>query len=180
MNPARFASLLLLTIAGCNESQPQQIEILGSKIDQLDARISALELQIAGEKSARTAELNQRIEELERRARDSSENLIGGLARRIAQLERNSGPPIGAATRPRRNAEQRTAQEEVNLWRNLKTGMSKVEIREVLGDPHSIESQPAWEDWFYTEQAALGPFVRFNSDGELIGWNEPRIDAAPK
>ena len=178
MKAARLALFLNLALVGCTEPQSTEIDLLRSQVGKLEGQLAAIQQNIETEKSARAAELQDKLDQLERRLKDANAEIAGPLARRIGQLERDQPRPVAARGKRRDGPVGEADQEAINLWRSLKTGMSKTDIRELLGDPHSKDAREAWEDWYFSDRGALGPFVRFNVDGELIGWNEPRLAEA--
>lgn len=56
---------------------------------------------------------------------------------------------------------------DIQNWRKLESGMSKEEVRQILGEPSRIDVTSQMELWDYPE----GRVTIFN--GELSGWSEP-------
>ena len=55
-------------------------------------------------------------------------------------------------------------------WRNLKTGMTREQVHEILGNPiKTIEGVRTL--WYYPNMYC--GYVSFDEDGCLIGWSEP-------
>ncbi len=54
-------------------------------------------------------------------------------------------------------------------WRRLRSGMSKDEVTDVLGEPDNIDKFPSWEVWRYGYAE-----VQFSSAEKLDSWHEPR------
>jgi outer membrane protein assembly factor BamE (lipoprotein component of BamABCDE complex) len=53
-------------------------------------------------------------------------------------------------------------------WRKLQRGMSKDDVRKLLGEPGKVSVAKYYEFWYYA-----GGSVTFDSKGRLDGWNEP-------
>jgi len=58
-------------------------------------------------------------------------------------------------------------------WRMLQKGMSKNDVRKLLGEPLKIESGGPLEHWSYTGAGILGAHVTFDENGRVWGWDEP-------
>ena len=57
-------------------------------------------------------------------------------------------------------------------WRRLKLGMTKAQVKAILGDPPRRRVRPPGFDfWYYPD--VLGPQVQFDLSGHLSGWEEP-------
>ncbi len=59
----------------------------------------------------------------------------------------------------------------LRAWRQITNGMTRQQIRALLGEPLKI-SATGLEEWYYCDDQ-LGAFVWFNSQG-VCGWREPR------
>lgn len=68
----------------------------------------------------------------------------------------------------------------------VEIGMSKSEIREIMGKPHKREASGQTEWWFYqTEHSAYVPdYIRYTpiafEDGKVIGWGRNFYKDIPK
>ena len=62
--------------------------------------------------------------------------------------------------------------EDRQNWRKLRSGMSKDEVRDLLGEPDNIDKYTFYEDWLY----GVPPhgMVKFSSEEKLDSWHEPR------
>lgn len=99
-----------------------------------------------------------RIEELEA--------LVATLELRVSALENPSNQDPASA----QGIPPSTAWQNITPWRSLERGMSKAQVRALLGEPEKIKVLGTMEQWGWDEPA--GPFVRFY-DGKLDGWEEP-------
>ena len=59
----------------------------------------------------------------------------------------------------------------LRAWRQISNGMTRQQIRTLLGEPLKV-SATGLEEWYYSDDQ-LGAFVWFNSQG-VCGWREPR------
>lgn len=60
-----------------------------------------------------------------------------------------------------------------NPWRNLRTGLSKSQVKGILGSPARIDSLGILETWHYGSGYGGGS-VTFDDRGKVNGWSEPR------
>lgn len=54
-------------------------------------------------------------------------------------------------------------------WRSLQKGMSKDDVRRIMGEPKKIEVYSGFEYWYYGVFAK----VEFDDSGLVTGWTEP-------
>lgn len=54
-------------------------------------------------------------------------------------------------------------------WRTLQKGMTKDQVRKILGEPIDIDMYSSFEVWHYKESS----HVQFDASGYVDGWNEP-------
>jgi hypothetical protein len=54
-------------------------------------------------------------------------------------------------------------------WRKLQKGMTKSQVRALLGEPENIKVFGFFEVWTYRSDSE----VQFNSEGSVMGWREP-------
>lgn len=118
--------------------------------------IVALGLLAASIPSRSDAQDNDRIGRLERE--------IEEIKQRLSRLEGSPGNPSNIQ-RPANAAEGWKA---LSNWRQLKTGMSRDDVRGLLGEPTRIEGGD-FESWYY---ANSGSILLFR--GKLDRWQEPR------
>lgn len=60
--------------------------------------------------------------------------------------------------------------EELSKWRNeLRLGLSKKQVREILGEPDHVQVTYASEEWSYKN----GDVEFSTDDGKVERWNEP-------
>jgi len=104
-----------------------------------------------------TVSLTQRVEQLERR--------IAELEQRVQAFE--------TSPQRQRSVESGTATgnwEQVANWRHLQRGMSKDEVRRLLGEPDRVDVFD-FTVWTYGDYAK----VTFDPDSQRVsGWSEPR------
>jgi hypothetical protein len=58
-------------------------------------------------------------------------------------------------------------------WRTLQRGMSRSDVRKLLGEPQKIESGASSEYWYYSASGIMGAHVKFDENGRVYGWEEP-------
>ena len=92
-------------------------------------------------------ELEKRIELLETRISELERVLVGELL---------SEGPVGKS-------------EEISAWRKLRRGMSREEVKRLLGEAENISVSAYAEIWRYER----GGFAWFNANGQLDSWDEP-------
>ena len=110
--------------------------------------------------SAQEMQADDRVLKLEKR--------IIELELRVAKLEKllsrtQPDPPIQIKPGNYRNRAN---------WRRLKLGMTKAQVKAILGDPPRRRvMSPGFDFWYYPD--VLGPQVQFDMSGQLSGWTEP-------
>jgi len=57
-----------------------------------------------------------------------------------------------------------------STWRKLVKGMSKDNVRELMGEPSRISKRPPFEVWTYPPESGI---IRFDDSGRVYGWDEP-------
>ena len=69
---------------------------------------------------------------------------------------------------------------DVSLWHKVRNGMSKNEVRTILGEPSRITERYTGSQWVYGPVLS-GPRVNFDFDGRAQRWSDPdnvaRIDS---
>lgn len=118
--------------------------------------VVALGLLLASIPSRSDAQDIDRIGQLEKEIEEIKE--------RLSRLEGSPGSPSNIQ-RPANAAE---GWKVLSNWRQLKTGMSREDVRGLLGEPRRIEGGEL-ESWYYANSASL---MFFN--GRLNRWMEPR------
>lgn len=58
--------------------------------------------------------------------------------------------------------------EDRSQWRKLQRGMSKDDVKKLIGEPGKVSVGKYYEFWYYG-----GGSVTFDSKGRLDSWNEP-------
>ncbi len=91
------------------------------------------------------------------------ERRVATLEERVAALENPEARAI-----PVSGAEQRVKKDKT-LWRSLEKGMTKQEVKKILGEPSGVLNFNENEIWDY----ASGGSVRFDRSGHVLGWYEP-------
>ena len=81
-----------------------------------------------------------------------------------------SGTGTGVSTGGVGTSTQSKWQDKQN-WRKLRSGMSKSEVTDLLGEPTRIDNFGIFEDWQYG--LGGGASVRFSSEARLDSWHEP-------
>ena len=110
--------------------------------------------------------------------RPSLEERVAELERRVTDLEQ----ALGRLSSTRLPTGQDDRVEKVPAWRlreiwrtKLKWGMSKDQVRAILGEPDRIEATSLGGDvWYYGYPG--GGTVSFDKNGALRMWSEPRPD----
>ena len=59
----------------------------------------------------------------------------------------------------------------LNKWRMMRKGMSKDDVRKLLGEPKSISAGVWGDSWYYPD--VLHGKVEFDKQGRVTGWTEP-------
>jgi hypothetical protein len=79
-----------------------------------------------------------------------------------------------AARSPTMRGTTATRARIVSAWTKLERGMSRQEIRSLLGEPRWIDRLMAGEFWLYAERSIFGRgWVAFSDGGTVIEWSEP-------
>ena len=107
------------------------------------------------------AQENHRIEKLEKR--------ILKLERRVVELEK----VLMEITSQGENSPVFSDKwKNISNWRKLQLGMSKSQVKQILGEPPKITADGYIGDtWYYP--SVLGGTLRFDQGGSLNGWREP-------
>jgi len=131
--------------------------------------------RIAYADDAEIKELRNRIEYLEKKVETMNQTLI----RMMAILDSSSSVSRGQASGGTGSSSVSRSQQSVTPdqlkwkdkqnWRRLRSGMSKDEVTDVLGEPDNIDKFPSWEVWRYGYAE-----VQFSSAEKLDSWHEPR------
>ncbi len=58
--------------------------------------------------------------------------------------------------------------DDKSQWRKLQRGMSKDDVKKLLGEPGKVSVSKYYEFWYYA-----GGSVTFDSKSRLDSWNEP-------
>jgi outer membrane protein assembly factor BamE (lipoprotein component of BamABCDE complex) len=82
-------------------------------------------------------------------------------------------PPVtfaGRATAFAQSTENgsQAPKEDRSQWRKLQRGMSKDDVKKLIGEPGKVSVAKYYEFWYYG-----GGNVTFDSKGRLDSWNEP-------
>jgi hypothetical protein len=96
-------------------------------------------------------DLRAHIEELEVRVKD--------LERRLSQPDKTKGLAVSALSG------------ELQRWRQIHKGLSREDVRAILGEPIRIETV-GFEHWYYSTRGSSGPHVSFYVN-KVNGWKEP-------
>ena len=109
---------------------------------------------------------------------DDTDDKIRSLDERITQLEQR----LAALEEKEKTTTDKTVKQssssaegwrDKQRWQQLKIGMTKEEVKAILGEPGEIGTTHHLGDlWYYPD--ALGGAVRFSDDRETLkSWNEP-------
>jgi outer membrane protein assembly factor BamE (lipoprotein component of BamABCDE complex) len=60
------------------------------------------------------------------------------------------------------------SKDDKSQWRKLQRGMSKDDVKKLLGEPGKVSVSKYYEFWYYA-----GGSATFDSKGRLDSWNEP-------
>ncbi len=137
--------------------------------------------RIAYGADAEIDELRNRIEYLEKKVEAMNQTLI----KMMAILDSSSSVSIGRPTVPPSIGRptvppsiglptvtpDRLKWEDKQNWRKLRSGMSKDEVTDLLGEPDRIDKFPSFEVWSYGDYGS--GFVHFSSPGKAESWSEP-------
>jgi uncharacterized coiled-coil protein SlyX len=110
--------------------------------------------------SPATTDLEKRISSIEKRI-TILENQLSELRSELAKLKSQLKEQPSKPTTEKQN------------WRRLTLGMSMSEVKSLLGEPDNVEVGPLFTTWKYKGPGLSIGFVTFDSNGKLIGWNEP-------
>lgn len=95
---------------------------------------------------------------------DRLEKRIVDLEKRVSYLEQK----LSTTHQPSKPATPKSTDRSV--WRMLEKGMSKSQVRALLGEPITIDSS-VLTYWYYSKQI-WHSYVIFNDSG-IYGWKEP-------
>ena len=93
-----------------------------------------------------------------------------GLERRVEQLERQVAQATSQVSTQKPVSNQTDGWRQRENWRSLRRGMTESDVRSFLGEPQNVDSFPSWSNWRYPDRGA----ARFDGNGRLDGWSEPR------
>lgn len=89
---------------------------------------------------------------------------VSDLQARIIRLEKQSAQSSPTLPFSSQNIGQTRA-----AWRSLQKGMSRSQVRSILGEPKDIDMFSSFEVWHYAKSA----MVNFDRSGTVDGWHEP-------
>lgn len=89
---------------------------------------------------------------------------VSDLQARIIRLEKQT-----SQSSPTQPASSQKIGHTKAAWRSLQKGMSKSQVRSILGEPRNIDMFSFFEVWQYAGSAA----VKFDESGAVEGWHEP-------
>ena len=108
-----------------------------------------------------TEALQAKVEKLQQK--------VSQLERKVARLEKLF--LINKNTTPSsQNSLNSDGWRDKQNWRRLEKGMSKVEVKQILGEPGKINTSSYGDTWYYPD--ALGGSIDFDG-GRVVGWSEP-------
>jgi hypothetical protein len=103
----------------------------------------------------------------------SEETTINQLTIKIEQLENRVTllEKYIADTNNKEMHNMNVITSDKQIWRKLKKGMTQDNVRKLLGEPLTINSQ-VYTYWYYSNSVSHS-FVIFDTDNKVMGWNEP-------
>jgi len=107
--------------------------------------------------------LRNRIEYLEKKVETMNQTLI----KIMAILDSSSSVSRGQQS----VAPDQLKWQDRQNWRRLRSGMSKGEVTDLLGEPDKISNFGSFEAWVYGDP--IDGVVRFSSKEKLSSWDEP-------
>jgi hypothetical protein len=119
-------------------------------------------------------ELRNRIEYLEKKVETMNQTLINMMAildsSSFVSRSQQSGAGIGTGgSGGGSGTPDRLKWQDKQNWRRLRSGMSKGQVTDLLGEPDRIDKFPTWEVWRYGYAE-----VQFSSEERINSWHEPR------
>ena len=122
--------------------------------------------RIAYGDDAQIDELRNRIEYLEKKVETMNQTLM----KMMAKLDSSSSVSTGQQS----VTPDQSKWEDKQNWRRLRSGMSKVEVRDLLGEPYKIDNFGPFEEWrYYGDPLDKIGTVKFSSKEKLEAWHEP-------
>jgi|AntDeeMinimDraft_5_1070356.scaffolds.fasta_scaffold18810_2 outer membrane protein assembly factor BamE (lipoprotein component of BamABCDE complex) len=94
---------------------------------------------------------------------------ISQLENKIARLEKLLSSDKATSVSSQHGVNSDGWKDKQN-WKKLKKGMSKEEVKKVLGKPGKIRTASYGDTWYYPD--VLGGRVNFDA-GRVEGWSEP-------
>jgi outer membrane protein assembly factor BamE (lipoprotein component of BamABCDE complex) len=119
--------------------------------------------RIAYGDDAQIDELRNRIEYLEKKVETMNQTLI----KMMAILDSSSSVSRGQQS----VTPDRLKWQDKQNWRRLRSGMSKGEVTDLLGEPDRIDNFGGFEVWRYGYP--IGGEVQFSSEEKIDSWHEP-------
>ena len=106
---------------------------------------------LSADQSSEIKKLETRIVELEKR-----------VAKLEALLETSSKSKISHSEKWKNRS----------LWRQLKVGMTKYQVRNLLGEPRKIDGGSTLTYWYYSKET-WHCYISFDGSDKVYGWTEP-------
>ena len=116
----------------------------------------AAAIAMAAATSAQKETVEERVALLEKH--------VGDLQERVAKLEKQLTARLVSVGKDAREGKNGVA-----LWRALRKGMTKDEVKRLLGEPKDMMKLNEFDVWDY----AGGGIVRFGASGLVDNWYEP-------
>jgi hypothetical protein len=95
------------------------------------------------------------------------EAVVSSLENRISALE---GSPAQKQAEQKNINATLSAWKSKSNWRLLSKGMTKEQVKNILGEAENIDASGPFETWYWNHQQ--GPEVTFYNE-KLYGWEEP-------
>lgn len=102
----------------------------------------------------------------------AQDDRIRQLEQRVEQLEKRMNTQAAPAAPNKKSSTGDSGWRNRANWRNLVRGMTEGNVRAIMGEPHKIDVNPSFFDWYWNYPS--GPYARFKTDSrQLDAWQEP-------
>ena len=134
-------------------------------------------LSICSQATLRPGEV-EKLTLIETPAPEDEKTEIREIQRRLGELEKSvralQAQQAPAAEDAPLSAPPAATPPALEQWRQLKEGMSKDEVRNLLGPPGDIDKEEYNEHWFYPDRGDGSGTVDFGQYDDVLSWKEPQ------